>query len=80
MTNKDGGAEADITVSVLENGDGSSIIKPKFEGEHCNRIIMITNFFLLYCKIFPKKYCWCEKFFIDFVGQFFSNTQLLKSG
>ena len=34
MTNKDGGTEADITVSVLENGDGSSIVKPKFEGKH----------------------------------------------
>lgn len=33
MTNRDGGAEADITVSVLENGDGSSVLKPKFEGE-----------------------------------------------
>lgn len=33
MTNKDGGTEADITVSVLENGDGSSIVKPKFEGD-----------------------------------------------
>lgn len=33
MANKDGGVEADITVSVLENGDGSSVIKPKFEGE-----------------------------------------------
>lgn len=33
MTNKDGGTEADITVSVLENGDGSSIVKPKFEGK-----------------------------------------------
>lgn len=32
MANKDGGVEADITVSVLENGDGSSVIKPKFEG------------------------------------------------
>ena len=34
MANKDGGVEADITVSVLENGDGSSVIKPKFEGEN----------------------------------------------
>ena len=33
MANKGGGVEADITVSVLENGDGSSVIKPKFEGE-----------------------------------------------
>lgn len=33
MANKDGGVEADITVSVLENGDGSSVIKPEFEGE-----------------------------------------------
>ena len=33
MANKDGGVEADITVSVLENGDGSSVIKPKLEGE-----------------------------------------------
>lgn len=37
MTNKDGGAEADITVSVLENGDGSSIVKPQFEGERWNK-------------------------------------------
>ena len=32
MANKDGGVEADITVSVLEKGDGSSVIKPQFEG------------------------------------------------
>ena len=32
MLSKDGGVEADITVSVLENGDGSSVVKPKFEG------------------------------------------------
>ena len=32
MLNKGGGVEADITVSVLESGDGSSVIKPKFEG------------------------------------------------
>ena len=38
MTNKDGGVEADITVSVLENGDGSSVIKPKFKGE-CKLIV-----------------------------------------
>ena len=37
MTNKDGGAEADITVSVLENGDGSSIVKPQFDGEQSNK-------------------------------------------
>lgn len=37
MTNKDGGAEADITVSVLENGDGSSVVKPQFEGEQWNK-------------------------------------------
>lgn len=37
MTNRDGGAEADITVSVLENGDGSSVLKPKFEGEKGNK-------------------------------------------
>ncbi|KAK2565778.1 Sarcosine dehydrogenase [Acropora cervicornis] len=33
MLNKGGGVEADITVSVLESGDGSSVIKPKFEGD-----------------------------------------------
>ena len=33
MTNKDGGVEADLTVSVLQSGDGSSVVKPKFEGE-----------------------------------------------
>ena len=33
MANKDGGVEADLTVSVLQSGDGSSVVKPKFEGE-----------------------------------------------
>ena len=42
MTNKDGGTEADITVSVLENGDGSSIVKPKFEGKAPNLCKMMT--------------------------------------
>ena len=32
MLNKDGGTEADLTVSVMENGDGSSVVQPKFEG------------------------------------------------
>jgi len=34
MTSKDGGVEADLTVSVLSSGDGSSVVKPKFEGMH----------------------------------------------
>lgn len=34
MVNKDGGVEADLTVSVLTSGDGSSVVKPKFEGEN----------------------------------------------
>ena len=43
MTNKDGGAEADITVSVLENGDGSSVVKPKFEGEKLIKFKFVVN-------------------------------------
>lgn len=43
MTNKDGGAEADITVSVLENGDGSSVVKPKFEGEKSIKFKFVIN-------------------------------------
>lgn len=42
MTNKDGGAEADITVSVLENGDGSSVVKPQFEGEQWSKFKFVT--------------------------------------
>ena len=42
MANKDGGAEADITVSVLENGDGSSVVKPQFEGEQWNKFEFVT--------------------------------------
>ena len=42
MLNKDGGVEADITVSVLENGDSSSVIKPKFEGT-VSSVILISE-------------------------------------
>ena len=32
MLNRSGGTEADLTVSVLENGDNSTVVQPKFEG------------------------------------------------
>lgn len=56
MTNKDGGAEADITVSVLENGDGSSVIKPKFEGELTERQGNKFKSVMLLISVFDKSY------------------------
>ena len=36
MTNKSGGVEADLTVSVLEKGDGSNVVQPDFDGKWCS--------------------------------------------
>ena len=40
MANKSGGVEADLTVSVLEKGDGSSVVQPDFDGKsECTVVI-----------------------------------------
>lgn len=54
MLNKDGGVEADITVSVLENGDGSSVIKPSFEGSHYLSSSMFCTASFMSMKLFGQ--------------------------